>query len=76
MLIGWHHDERIFEIGLPRGLLPFPDLVQTLSADASAEVGVELLNVQHQHTKKEVLRGYRLEVGCRVSRRKPSKFIS
>lgn len=44
VLVGRHHDQGVFQVRLPGGFLLFPDLVQTLPADASAKVGMELLN--------------------------------
>ena len=40
----WGHlNERVLQVGLARGLLHEPDLVEALSAYAAAEVGMELL---------------------------------
>jgi len=53
MLPQWHLNQRILEVGLARLLLLEPDLVQTLAADAPAEMGMELnlgqrLEIQHR----------------------------
>lgn len=43
-MFSWGHlDQRVLQGSLARGLLQKPDLVEALSADAAAEVGVELM---------------------------------
>ena len=53
MFIGRHDDQRVLEVRLPRRLLPLPDLVQTLSADAPAHVGMKLpSSVEYQRNNE------------------------
>ena len=53
MFIGRHDDQRVLEVRLPRRLLPLPDLVQTLSADAPAQVGMKLPSSVEYQRKNE-----------------------
>lgn len=42
MFIGGHHNEGVLQVCFARGFLGEPDFVEALSADAAAEVGMEL----------------------------------
>jgi hypothetical protein len=39
---GWHLDQGVLQVGFARGFFGEPHFVEALSADAAAEMGMEL----------------------------------